>query len=61
MVWWIRVQEIADEHGVGTGKWRRTATSDEDGGGPWGLCDHAHDSKDEAYECPEAAAAAEAY
>lgn len=60
MVWWIRTQEIA-RGGIGVGKYRQTATSDEDGGGPYGLCDHEHDTAAEASACPDAAAAAERY
>lgn len=54
MVWWIRVLELAGEDGKGTGKYRLTATSDEDGGGPYGLCPHEHETIDEAQECLEA-------
>lgn len=54
MAWWIRVLEIADKDGKGIGKFRLTATSDEDGGGPYGLCSHLHDTKDDAYNCPDA-------
>lgn len=61
MVWWIKVLEIADDKGKGIGKYRSTATSDEDGGGPYGLCEHEHDSIEEAKECPEAKAAVEKY
>lgn len=60
MVWWIKTREIAIE-GKGIGRWRLTATSDEDGGGPFGLCDHEHITAEEADACPEARAASEAY
>ena len=52
-MWIIRPLEIKilDAH---TGKFRLTAQSDEDGGGPFGLCNHEHDSPDEASECPDA-------
>lgn len=60
MVWWIKVLEIAVS-GVGIGKYRLTATSDEDGGGPYGLCEHEHDTPEEARNCPEARAQAEKY
>jgi hypothetical protein len=60
MAWWIETLEIADE-GKPTGTFRKTARSDEDGGGPFGLCDHAHSSKEEADECPEAVTRAEAF
>jgi hypothetical protein len=61
MVWWIQPLEIANDQGQGTGKWRLTATSDEDGGGPYGLCEHEHDTPEEAQNCPEAKAQAEKY
>lgn len=54
MAWWIQVLEIADDQGKGTGKYRLTAKSDEDGGGPYGLCEHQHDSIEEAKNCSEA-------
>jgi hypothetical protein len=61
MVWWIQVLQIADDQGKGTGKFRLTATSDEDGGGPFGLCDHEHDSRQEASDCEEAKKRADCY
>lgn len=61
MVWFMQTLEIADANGRGIGKFRRTAWSDEDGGGPFGLCDHEHATRQEAYDCPEAAARAEMY
>jgi hypothetical protein len=54
MAWRIMVLEIADQNGKGTGKYQLTAKSDEDGGGPHGLCDHEHDSIEEAQNCPKA-------
>ena len=33
-MWIIQPLEIADDDGKPAGKWRMTATSDEDGGGP---------------------------
>lgn len=51
MVWWIQVLEIADNKGKGVGKWRLTAKSDEDGGSPYGLCSHKHDTPQEAQQC----------
>lgn len=55
MVWWIRALEIADpDTGLGINKFRLTATSDEDGGGPYGLCDHEHETIEEAQQCEEA-------
>lgn len=61
MVWWIQPLEIADDEGKPTGKYRLTAKSDEDGGGPFGLCDHEHESRHEAANCAEAQKKAEAY
>lgn len=61
MAWWIRTLEIADNEGKGTGRYRLTATSDEDGGGPYGLCEHEHDSIEEAQNCPDARKEAEKY
>lgn len=61
MVWWIEPLQIADSDGKGTGKWRLTARSDEDGGGPYGLCEHEHDTPEEAQDCPEAREATEKY
>lgn len=54
MVWIRQPQEIADKDGKGTGRWRMTATSDEDGGGPWKLCDcpDGHESPEAARDCP---------
>lgn len=60
MAWWIKTLEIAVD-GVGIGKYRLTATSDEDGGGPFGLCDHEHETRSEADQCPEANARSEMY
>jgi hypothetical protein len=53
MVWWIQTLEITHD-GQASGKYRLTATSDEDGGGPFGLCDHEHNTPNEADECVEA-------
>lgn len=61
MVWWIQVLEIANQDGEGTGRYRLTATSDEGGGGPFGLCEHMHKTKKEADECEEARKEAERY
>lgn len=61
MAWWITVLEIADDQKQATGKWRLTAKSDEDGGGPYGLCKHEHDSIEEAQNCPEARTEADKY
>jgi hypothetical protein len=56
MVWLMRPQEIADEDGKGTGRWRMTATSEDGGGGPWGMCDceDGHETSDAARDCPKA-------
>lgn len=61
MAWLIMVREIAADDGTPTGRFRLTATSDEDGGGPFGLCDHEHDTRAEADTCPEACAQSEMY
>ena len=61
MAWWIQVLQIADDRGCGVGKYRLTAKSDEDGGGPYGLCEHRHDSREEAQNCPEASERAKGY
>lgn len=55
MAWFIQPLEIAGPDGKGTGKWRLTATSDEDGGGPFGLNtdEHEHASPVAARGCPE--------
>ena len=51
MVWWIQPMQIADDNGQPTGRWRMTATSDEDGGGPYGDTSHDHASAEEARAC----------
>lgn len=51
MAWWIEAREIADEGGDPSGRWRMTATSDEDGGGPFGDLTHDHASAEEAEAC----------
>lgn len=61
MAWWIQVLEIASSEGKGTKKYRLTAKSDEDGGGPYGLCDHEHDSIESAQNCQTARREAERY
>jgi hypothetical protein len=55
MTWIMQVLEITDEHGHGTDKYRKVANSDEEGG-MHPLCEHQHDSIDEADQCPEALA-----
>lgn len=51
MAWWIEPLQIADKNGQPTGRWRMTAKSDEDGGGPYGDDTHDHASADEAQAC----------
>ena len=58
MAWIVQVLEITDEHGHGTDKYRKVANSNEEGG-MHPLCDHQHDSFDEAENCPEALAKTE--
>jgi len=53
-MWIIQPLEIK-KNDAPSGKFRLTATSDEDGGGPYGLCDHDHDSMEDAVKCPDAA------
>ncbi len=55
MVWWIETREIS-EAGKPTGRFRLTARSDEDGGGPYALCDceNGHSTQQEAQDCKEA-------
>ena len=55
MAWFIQVLELAED-GRGLGRYRLTETSDEDGGGPWGLCgcEGGHESREAAKACPEA-------
>ncbi|MBD2036840.1 hypothetical protein H6F76_17670 [Leptolyngbya sp. FACHB-321] len=58
MAWMVQVLEITDEHGHGTDKYRKVANSDGEGG-MHPLCEHQHDSIDEADKCPEALAKTE--
>ena len=58
MTWLVQVLEITDEHGHGTDKYRQVARSDGEGG-MHPLCEHQHDSIDEAENCPEAIARTE--
>lgn len=51
MAWWVQPLEIANENGTGTGRWRLTAKSDEDGGGPFGDTSHDHATAAEAQAC----------
>lgn len=50
MTWFTKPLEITLD-GMPTGKYRMTAKSDEDGGGPWGNLDCFHDTPQEACEC----------
>ena len=48
-MWWVKAMQIADgEHKL---RWRMTATSDEDGGGPFGDNSHSHATAEEAEAC----------
>ena len=49
-MWIIQPKQIAKD-GQPTGRWRMTATSDEDGGGPYGDTSHDHASAEEAEAC----------
>ena len=51
MTWIIQPREVAGEDGNSTGRWRLTATSDEDGGGPFGDKSHDHVNPAEAMAC----------
>ena len=50
-MWWIQPSELAGQNGEPTGRYRMTATSDEDGGGPFGDASHDHASAEEAQQC----------
>ncbi len=50
MAWWIEALQVSED-GKPTGRWRMTATSDEDGGGPFGDTSHDHPSAEEAQAC----------
>lgn len=58
MTWYTQTLQIANVYrpGEGTGKFRHTARSDEYDSGIIGLCEHEHDSIEEAYNCPDAIA-----
>lgn len=49
-MWITQPMEITKD-GVATGRWRLTARSDEDGGGPYGDNSHDHGTPEEAQEC----------
>jgi hypothetical protein len=51
MAWWTQPLQIADANGNPTGRWRLTAKSDEDGGGPFGDSSHDHATAEEAEAC----------
>ncbi len=51
MAWFVQPMQIADANGQPTGRWRLTATSDEDGGGPFGDVSHSHDTPEECMSC----------
>lgn len=50
MVWFTKARQIAVD-GKPTGRYRMTATSDEDGGGPFGDESHDHATPEEAEAC----------
>ena len=54
MAEFYEVLEIADQSHKGTGKFRFTVRTDEPESGPYGLCEHVHDTREEARECPDA-------
>ena len=51
MAWFVRVSELATKDMQPTGRFRLTAQSDEDGGGPYGDTSHDHGSREEAGDC----------
>lgn len=55
-MWIYEPLELKTPDGGKSGRWRMTKTSDEGGGGPYGLCDcpEGHDSEETARECPMA-------
>ena len=53
MAEFYEVLEIV-KNGSATGKFRRTVRSDEPVSNPIGLCDHDHDSQNDAFNCPVA-------
>lgn len=57
MAWIVKPRQIADENGLATGKWRMTACSDEDGGGPYGCLECSHATPEEAKACGKCEAA----
>lgn len=59
-MWISQTMEITKD-GKPTGKFRMTATSDEDGGGPFGNDECFHDSEKEAQDCKECIKFCEGY
>lgn len=53
MAEWYEILQITCD-GVATGKYRRTIRTDDPVSGPFGLCDHYHDTVAEADCCPDA-------
>ena len=53
MAWIIQPVQLADENGKPTNKWRLLAMSDEISD-YYELCDHKHDSPQEAIDCEDA-------
>jgi hypothetical protein len=51
MAWWVQPQQLANRDGSPSSKWRMTASSDEDGGGPFGNAECFHSSAEEAEAC----------
>jgi len=58
MTWFYEALELMNADGARSGRFRVCKTSDEDGGGPYGLCDceGGHESQDAARDCPIAKA-----
>jgi len=54
-MWIFQPLEIYTKDGKPSGRWRMTKRSDEDGGGPFPLCEcpDGHESSEEAYKCYE--------
>jgi hypothetical protein len=54
MTEYYMVLEIADDAGKPTGTYRYTRRTDDPVTGPYGLCEHAHATREEAENCPVA-------
>lgn len=52
MAEWFEALEISRD-GVGIGKYRMTRRTDDPVSGPFGLCEHEHDTSEEARDCPD--------